>query len=48
VALSLERGSSVTVPGELVRHKDAVSLVRLLMKRFPDLLRGKMAGAGDA
>lgn len=48
VALSLERGSSVTVPGELVRHKDAVSLVRLLMKRFPDLLRGKMAGAGNA
>ena len=48
VALSLERGSSVTVPGELVRHRDAVSLVRLLMKRFPDLLRGKMAGAGDA
>ena len=35
VALSLERGSSVTVPGELVRHRDAVSLVRLLMKEVP-------------
>ena len=48
VALSLERGSAVAVPLDLVRGRDAISLVRLLMKECPDLLRSRMAGACDA
>ena len=47
-ALSLERGNSLSVPLELVRGRDAVSLLRLLMRKCPELMRSHMAGASDA